>query len=114
MIETPLSGVQCILEMMIQSHNGVIRLFPAMPIKWEEASFERLLAEGAFEVSAGYEKGELVYVEIYSKAGSPCVVEWKNWESMDVSDERIKRIGDSRISIKLKENERIRMERKER
>lgn len=113
-IETPLSGVQCILEMMIQSHNGVIRLFPAMPIKWEEASFERLLAEGAFEVSAGYEKGELVYVEIYSKAGSPCVVEWKNWESMDVSDERIKRIGDSRISIKLKENERIRMERKER
>lgn len=33
-METPLSGAQCIHDMLIQSWGGKIRIFPAVPTKW--------------------------------------------------------------------------------
>ncbi|WP_157492859.1 glycosyl hydrolase family 95 catalytic domain-containing protein [Echinicola pacifica] len=39
-------------EMLLQSHEGFIRLFPAIPQAWEEASFDGFLAQGAFKISA--------------------------------------------------------------
>lgn len=51
---------QAVHEMLLQSwsarpgdvHTGVIRIFPAMPKKWADASFTNLRAEGGFMVSA--------------------------------------------------------------
>ena len=60
------SGIQ---EMLIQSHTGVVRLFPAVPVDWEEASFENLRTYGAFLVSAKMEKSKVVRVEIFSEKG---------------------------------------------
>jgi alpha-L-fucosidase 2 len=60
------SGVQ---EMLLQSHNGVIQIFPAIPSDWKEVSFSGLRAEGAFLVSAKMEKGELNEVKIVSGKG---------------------------------------------
>jgi alpha-L-fucosidase 2 len=48
------SGVQ---EMLIQSHGGIIRIFPAVPDKWKDISFENLRTEGAFLVSAAKKEG---------------------------------------------------------
>ncbi len=82
-------------EMLMQSGGGIIRLFPAMPngdpeydrlIKrgqplneytarynsypaWESVSFDKLLARGAFEVSAELSDSRLVYLRIKSNAG---------------------------------------------
>lgn len=39
-------------EMLLQSWGGRIRVFPALPESWEDASFDRLRAEGGFVVSA--------------------------------------------------------------
>lgn len=50
------SGVQ---EMLLQSHNGIIRIFPAVPADWKNLSFENLRTEGAFLVSAQKENGVL-------------------------------------------------------
>ena len=50
------SGVQ---EMLLQSHNGVIQIFPAVPSEWKNISFENLRTEGAFLVSARKENGVL-------------------------------------------------------
>jgi alpha-L-fucosidase 2 len=50
------SGVQ---EMLLQSHNGIIRIFPAIPEDWKNISFENLRTEGAFLVSAQKENGIL-------------------------------------------------------
>jgi hypothetical protein len=38
------AGVQ---EMLIQSHTGIIRVFPAIPDDWTDCSFHNLRAEGA-------------------------------------------------------------------
>jgi len=43
------SGIQ---EMLLQSHNGRIQIFPTVPAEWKDISFENLRAEGAFLVSA--------------------------------------------------------------
>jgi len=60
------SGIQ---EMLVQSHTGVIRIFPAIPLAWKEAGFNKLRAEGAFLVSATMESGDIIDVNILSERG---------------------------------------------
>ena len=73
-IESPLAGAQSILDMYIQSWNGKIRVFPAIPPQWEDVCFDRLNTEGAFLVSASRKHGETQFVSIVSKAGEPCIL----------------------------------------
>jgi len=56
-------------EMLIQSHTGVVRLFPALPESWKDVSFEKLRTVGAFLVSASMEDGEVSRVEITAEKG---------------------------------------------
>ena len=60
------SGIQ---EMLMQSHTGVIKIFPAIPDSWEDARFENLRAVGAFLVSAVMEGGKVQEVEIQAEKG---------------------------------------------
>ncbi|HJD94160.1 MAG TPA: hypothetical protein K8W07_04165 [Bacteroides togonis] len=60
------SGVQ---EMLLQSHTGIIRLFPAIPKDWQNVSFKKLRAVGAFVVSAKIENGRKLSVNIFSENG---------------------------------------------
>jgi len=78
-IETPLSAAASIHELVLQSWSmqpfGThIRVFPAVPDSWKDVSFDKLLAEGAFEVSAVRREGKTQFVQIKSLAGSPCRV----------------------------------------
>lgn len=56
-------------EMLIQSHDGVLRIFPAVPADWKDVSFTRLRAEGAFVVSAERKDGKVQRIEILSEQG---------------------------------------------
>ena len=56
-------------EMLLQSHTGVIRVFPAVPENWREASFEKLRAMGAFLVSAKMKDGEVQRIEVTAEKG---------------------------------------------
>jgi alpha-L-fucosidase 2 len=60
------SGIQ---EMLLQSHTGIIRIFPAIPAGWEDAGFENLRARGAFLVSATMEGGKVTECVIHSEKG---------------------------------------------
>jgi alpha-L-fucosidase 2 len=78
-IETPLSGAASIQQMVLQSWSmepfGThLRVFPAVPDSWKDVSFDKLLAEGAFEVSAVRQDGKTKFVQIKSLAGAPCRV----------------------------------------
>jgi alpha-L-fucosidase 2 len=78
-IETPLSGAASIHEFLLQSWSmdtfGThIRVFPAVPDSWKDVSFHKLLAEGAFEISAARRDGKTKWVQIRSLAGAPCRV----------------------------------------
>lgn len=58
-------------EMMLQSWDGTIRLFPAWP-RAVDASFEDLRAQGAFLVSAAWRNGAIDVVTIKSERGARC------------------------------------------
>jgi len=64
-----------IQEMLIQSHTGVIRIFPAIPSVWEEAAFKTLRTEGPFLVSAKQKNGNVEKIEILSEKGGTCKLE---------------------------------------
>ncbi len=60
-------------EMLIQSHEGAIRIFPAVPADWEGAF--TLLAAGGFLVSSRRDAHQAVDdIDILSQRGGPCVV----------------------------------------
>lgn len=63
------SGIQ---EMLLQSHTGIIRIFPAIPLSWKDAEFKTMRCVGAFLVSAKKENGEVKKVEIVSEKGGTC------------------------------------------
>ncbi|MEN6575228.1 MAG: glycoside hydrolase N-terminal domain-containing protein [Phycisphaerales bacterium] len=62
-------------EMLLQSHSGTVRLFPAVPESWRDVSFKGLRAEGAFVVSAVRKDGLIQSVEIVAEAGGPLRLE---------------------------------------
>jgi hypothetical protein len=78
-IESVLCQIIGVHEMLLQSKTTrpdefILRVFPAMPTAWKDAAFDRLIAEGAFEVSGKWQDGRIAFVEISSKAGNPCNV----------------------------------------
>ena len=73
-IETPLSGAQCIHDMLLQSWGGKIRVFPAVPSQWKDVQFKDLRTEGAFLVSAVRKGGKTSFIRIKSLAGEPCIL----------------------------------------
>jgi alpha-L-fucosidase 2 len=60
------AGIQ---EMLLQSHNGVLRIFPAIPESWQDVSFNTMRAEGALLVSAVRAGGKTRSVKIASEKG---------------------------------------------
>lgn len=60
------AGIQ---EMLLQSHTGVVHIFPAIPADWKNISFNKLRLMGAFLVSAEKKEGRIRQVRIYSEQG---------------------------------------------
>ena len=73
--ESPISAQRNILDMLLQSWGGCIRVFPACPSAWRDATFHNLRAEGGFLVSAERKNGRTVWVSIRSLAGEPCRIQ---------------------------------------
>ena len=69
------SGIPGLInEMMLQSHGGVMRIFPVFPAG-QKASFYRLRTFGAFLVSGAIAKGVVQQIVIESEKGRPCVLQ---------------------------------------
>lgn len=73
-VECALFAAKSLQDMQLQSHAGKIRVFPAIPAKWQDTVFHNLRAEGAFLVSAERKGGETNWVRIKSLAGEKCVL----------------------------------------
>ncbi len=98
-----------IQEMLMQSHTGVIHVFPAIPEDWKDVSFEDLRAQGAFLVSAERKDGHTVYVEVYSEKGGQ--LRMKNpFEGRSFTVEGEYSMDGNVIVVDMSVGEKIRME----
>jgi len=73
-IETLSAVPMTINEMLLQSYEGVIRIFP----NWnhtKNARFQQLRAYGAFVVSSSLQNGRVEFVTLHSEKGRACVME---------------------------------------
>lgn len=70
-IETCSAIPGMINEMMLQSHDGIIRIFPVYPEE-QKASFYRLRTFGAFLISGEINNGDIKYIIVESEKGKEC------------------------------------------
>jgi alpha-L-fucosidase 2 len=63
-----------IAEMLLQSHDGMVRLLPALPAEWSDGSVRGLRARGGFTVSMAWTAGSLREATIHASVDGPCSI----------------------------------------
>lgn len=71
-LEAGFGAAAAIMEMLLQSNGGLIRVFPTIPDRWHDAYFEDLRTEGAFLVTSKLVGGEVVFLRVKSEVGGRC------------------------------------------
>ncbi len=102
-LEGNFAGAAALQEMLLQSHEGYIEVFPAVPKSWKEASFDNLRARGAILVSATMQKGYITRVVLKSERGGKVIMK-------DVSlttRKKVDREDDGRISFTMRAGEKV-------
>lgn len=71
-VDGTLGAAAAISEMLMQSHDGHIRLLPALPKEWSSGEFKGVCARGGFELDFAWSDGKVTRVHVLSKAGEVC------------------------------------------
>jgi len=102
-----------ITEMIMQSHEGVIDLLPALPKEWSAGHFEGLCTRGAFELDVEWNDGKIVSVEILSRKGQTCRINPKEIVKVTNRGKRVstKKEKDGTIEFSTKAGERYKLTR---
>ncbi len=78
-----------VTEMLMQSHDGFIKLLPALPDEWSSGEFKGLIARGAFELDFAWENKTVTQLKIRSKAGEVCRIEFKQGMKISSNGKKI-------------------------
>jgi len=74
-IDANLAYIASLSEMLLQSHEGVISLLPALPEAWDHGSFRGLCARGGYTIGVAWEKHCVTTLEIKAGFAGECKIE---------------------------------------
>ena len=94
--------------MLMQSHEGVIDLLPALPPAWGTGRFDGVCARGGFELDMQWVDGKITQVEVLSKKGQTCRINPKTKVKVTSNgkDVKSKRLKDGSIEFDTQAGER--------
>jgi alpha-L-fucosidase 2 len=78
-----------ITEMLMQSHEGVIKLLPALPDEWSEGDFKGVCARGAFELDYAWKNKMVTNIDILSKMGGKCSLEYRPGMKISLNGKKV-------------------------
>ena len=96
-IDGNMAFVSGVAEMLIQSHEGVIALIPALPAVWDKGSFRGFHARGGFTLGVTWENYEVREFTVTSEAGLAPVIE------LPAAQKTVTFLDDSRNSYTARE-----------
>lgn len=111
-LEGNFAFAQGVNELLLQSREGYIEVFPAVPRDWKNASFENLRAEGAFLVSAQKQNGVPAKVSIKAEQGGLLTIKlpFKTAVVKKIDAKRVKFGQDGLARVSLNKSESISFE----
>ncbi len=91
-----------VAEMLLQSHEDILRLLPALPDAWAKGSANGMKAVGNFEVDQQWDGGRLTQASVLSVAGQPCTIHYPSVAMATVTDDtgakiEVSPLGNDRI-----------------
>lgn len=107
-LEGNFAFAQGIHELLLQSHNGFIEVFPAVPAAWKDVSFKTLRAEGAFLVSAKKENAVVTEIIVTAEKGGVMSLKFpfKTWTSSGINRSMI-HVENNIATVTLKKGQTI-------
>jgi alpha-L-fucosidase 2 len=82
-IDANFAASACVAEMLMQSHDGVIRLLPALPKAWPGGDAKGLCARGGFQVSLVWRDGRALSARILSRRGGSVRIRPPHGQTVD-------------------------------
>ncbi len=96
-----------ITEMLMQSHEGMIDLLPALPDEWSNGRFSGLCARGGFELDMVWKDAKVEQLTVLSKAGGVCRI--KPGQEMKVTSKgkrvKVKKLKEGGVEFETKAGE---------
>lgn len=77
-IDGNFGGTSGIGEMLLQSHDGLLNILPAIPGDWKDGEIKGMKARGGFEVDITWKQGKLTQLTIRSSMGGNCRIKVPN------------------------------------
>lgn len=66
-----------ITEMLMQSHDGYIKLLPALPDDWASGAYSGVVARGAFVLDFDWQDKQITRLIITARTGGPCRLDYR-------------------------------------
>lgn len=112
-LEGNFAFAQGVQELLLQSREGYIEVFPAVPKSWQDVSFTDLRAEGAFLISARQTDGVPQYVQVKAEKEGLLYIRlpFKKYRIKGGTIAPLKRAGGNMVPVNLSPGQVVTFER---
>ena len=77
-IDGNFGGTSGISEMVLQSHDGLVNILPAIPDDWQDGEIKGMKARGGFEIDITWKNKQVTQLVIRSSIGGNCIIKTPN------------------------------------